>query len=380
MLKSFYKISIGVLIVVLLPLQSYPQTVTGSIVHDGVTRNYRLHIPPNFDQNQPTPLVFNLHGYTSNAIEQEFYSAMNLVSDTAGFLVCYPNGVGESWNVGWNFGSNEDDVGFFGALTDTLIANYNVDPGRVYSCGMSNGGFMSYRLACELNNKIAAVASVTGSMSPQYFPQCDPGRAVPAMEIHGTSDDVVWYNGTPNVSIHMDTVVLFWAENNSCNLDADTIPIPNTNQGDFSTATRIDFNDCDNDAMVSFIKIQGGGHTWPGAPISIGVTNQDINASVEIWNFFNQFSLGSPTDTEEAFSAQTVKVFPNPASHTLYLSLNFDHPYRNYEIFNSQGQSLLRGQIDQIPQSIDVSALSPGVYYLSVEGTNRKENVVFVRI
>jgi polyhydroxybutyrate depolymerase len=376
-MQSIYtKFKLGLILVALLPLQLFAQqTITGSIQHDGMTRDYRLYLPAGYDANNPPPLVFNLHGFGSNALEQELYSTMNLVADTANFLVCYANGVDNSWNVGWNFGTNTDDVSFINALIDTFITNYNVDPNRVYSCGMSNGGFMSYRLACELNDRIAAIASVTGSFSPQFYPQCNPGRAVPVMEIHGTADDVVFYGGTPNVSIHMDTVIQFWAQNNACNLVADTTAVPDINQADNCTASRIDFNDCDNDAMVSFYKIQGGGHTWPGALFSIGTTNQDINASVEIWRFFNRFTLDGAVSTEEEVNPEeTVQVFPNPAQDFLQLSTN---DYEHYEIYNIKGQRLSQGALNQ--NTVDIHNLVSGMYYLSLSNEKKRIHLPFVK-
>ncbi len=220
------------------------QTTTGTLLHDGLQRNYRLHLPTGYSADQEYPLVFNLHGFTSDALQQEFYSGMNAVADTAGFIVCYPNGVNNAWNVGWSFGSTADDVGFIENLIQELAENYGIDTTRVYSCGMSNGGFMSYRLACELNDRIAAIASVTGGMFSGYLPQCEPGRPVPILEIHGTADDVVPYDGTPNVNAPVETTVNFWADNNGCAAMPDGIPLPNTAPNDGSTAERFDYPGC----------------------------------------------------------------------------------------------------------------------------------------
>ena len=136
------------------------ETIAIDLEFDGEDRDYRLRIPANFDGETALPLVFNLHGFTSNATQQELYSRMNVVADTAGFFICYANGIGAAWNVGWDFGSSADDVGFINFLIDQISAEYPILSDQIYSCGMSNGGFMSYRLACELNQRIAAVASV----------------------------------------------------------------------------------------------------------------------------------------------------------------------------------------------------------------------------
>ncbi|MBK8080095.1 MAG: hypothetical protein IPK25_07340 [Saprospiraceae bacterium] len=188
------------------------QTVSGTLTHDNVVRNYRLRLPKDHQKTEAIPLVFNFHGFTSNAGQQELYSGMNTLADKERFAVCYPNGINAAWNVGWSFGSTADDVGFTEAMIEKFVTDYGFDRNRIYACGMSNGGFFSYHLACNLSNKIAAVASVTGSMVPGTFEKCNPSVSVPVMEIHGTADDVVAYPGTPNVSLPLDSVMAFWSE------------------------------------------------------------------------------------------------------------------------------------------------------------------------
>ncbi|MCB0585937.1 MAG: T9SS type A sorting domain-containing protein [Phaeodactylibacter sp.] len=351
-----------------LPAQN---VITGSINYEGVERGYRLYVPPAANSGQALPLVFNLHGYGSNAAQQEFYSGMNMVADTAGFFACYPNGRGSAWNVGWDFGSTADDVGFISALIDELAANYEIDPQRIYSCGMSNGGFMSYRLACELNTRIAAIASVTGSMVPSYFNNCNPGRAVPVMEIHGTADDIVPYEGEPGLSVNIDTVVHFWAENNSCDLNPAAENLPDASLLDGSTVTRFDYNDCENGHRVSLLRVIGGGHTWPGAIFNIGATNQDINASVEIWRFFSQFTLGEISSLEEAAeTAPILNLFPNPTAGLIQLKPGAG-PLQVI-VYNAVGQPLLQEQLSGAA-TLDVSGWRPGIYFVEARSAKGRE-------
>ena len=175
------------------------QDISGTIMHDGLERTYYLHLPTNYVEGTPLPLVFNLHGFSSNALEQGLYSNMNPTADANDFLVCYPEGTSDGnnqfWNVGWNPTVTVDDVGFINALIDEFDANYSIDLTRVYSCGMSNGGFMSYKLACDLGERFAAVASVTGGMSHNQSNTCNPVRKIPTMQIHGTADPTVAYEG-----------------------------------------------------------------------------------------------------------------------------------------------------------------------------------------
>lgn len=350
------------------------QTSIGTLEHDNISRSYRIHLPPDFDPQESLPLVFNLHGFTSNAFQQEAYSEMNNVADTARFIVCYPDGIGQAWNVGWSFGSTADDIGFISAMIDEFAENYNINTNRVYSCGMSNGGFMSYHLACNLPEKIAAIASVTGSMVPGTLEDCfpDPGR--PILEIHGTADPTVPYQGASGIAIPIETVVAHWISANECLLVSDTTDYPDINTGDNSTASRIDYRDCEGDKLVSFIKIFNGGHTWPGASITfIGTTNQDLNASSTIWNFFNRFSLDQTTSIEEDFEEIGLVIYPNPTTHFLKLNLTSGNSEPNqqldYKVIGTSGQIYQDGQLS-FDKTIDINTLSSGVYWLQL--TNHK--------
>jgi polyhydroxybutyrate depolymerase len=354
---------IPVLLCLMLPvsLLQAQETVTGSFEFDGQERDFRLRIPPSsFDGARP--LVFNLHGFGSNAFQQEAYAQMNPVADTAGFYVCYPNGISNAWNVGWTFGSTADDVGFISALIDTLAAQYSIDPERIYACGMSNGGFMSYRLACELNDRIAAIASVTGSMVPAYISECAPGRPVPVLEIHGTEDATVPYEGQPLLAISIEELLAFWNANNGCDGDAVTAELPNTNTTDASTVSFIESAGCAERGDVWHFRINGGGHTWPGSPIAIGVTNQDINGSAEIWHFFSRFTLSGLSSSADHPEPVRLALFPNPTRGQAQVVL----PESGGElmVFNAAGQPVIRQLIEGRLATLDLFALPPGAYWV----------------
>ncbi|MEQ8702542.1 MAG: PHB depolymerase family esterase [Phaeodactylibacter sp.] len=344
-------------------LSNAQETIIGSFSFDGQERDYRLRIPPATISGE-RPLVLNLHGFTSNAWQQEAYSQMNAVADTAGFYVCYPNGINNAWNVGWTFGSTADDVGFINALLDTLIANHGIDPERLYACGMSNGGFMSYRLACELNDRIAAVASVTGSMVPAYMGSCTPGRPVPVLEIHGTEDPTVPYTGQAFLAISIEELLSFWRANNECDGDPVVEELPNTNADDESTVSIIQSTGCTERGEVLHYRINNGGHTWPGAPISLGVTNQDINGSVEIWHFFRQYTRSGLSSIAAYAGPGTLDLFPNPAIERVHVSL----PSSGGELslFNIAGQLIHRQAIQHKTTELNVSFCTPGVYWVRV--------------
>ena len=346
----------------------YAQTTVETLEHDGITRSYRIHLPPDFDPQESLPLVFNLHGFTSNAFQQEIYSGMNTVADSARFIVCYPDGIGQAWNVGWSFGSTADDIGFISAMIDVFATNYNINTNRVYSCGMSNGGFMSYHLACNLPEKIAAIASVTGSMVPGSLADCTPDPARPIMEIHGTADPTVPYEGSANIALPIESVVSHWLTANDCLLTPDTTDYPDINTGDNCTASRIDYRNCEDDKIISFIKVFNGGHTWPGSSITfIGTTNQDFNASSTIWNFFNRFSVDETTAVVPLPAAVKISLYPNPASEILRLKIingerNNTFPLA-YQIIGTDGR-VYEDKIISADTDIDIRALATGVYWL----------------
>ncbi|MFT6727552.1 MAG: polyhydroxybutyrate depolymerase, partial [Flavobacteriales bacterium] len=269
------------------------QNITSSFVYQDSTREFMTYIPQAYLDNssEAVPLLLNLHGYGSVNWQQELYGDFRPIADAENFIICHPNGTVDAlgsrfWNSG--IGSTIDDIGFISALIDSLEILYNIDSEKVFSTGMSNGGFMSLTLACELPNKVKAVASVTGSMTAFQINNCNNTNPTPMMQIHGTNDQTVIFEGSENVE-GIENVVGFWVNQNGCDSVAVQTNIPDNNAGDNSTATRYDFNqNCGDDASVVFYKVENGGHTWPGASFLIPgeVTNLDFDASAVIWEFF----------------------------------------------------------------------------------------------
>ena len=193
-------------------------TVIDSISSSSIYRTYRLYKPLSYTGSQAYPLVINLHGYTSSAIAQQYYGNFMPIADTAKFLVVHPQGTKDASNQPyWNAGistTGVNDLLFISQLIDSLKTIYNIDPNAIYSTGMSNGGFMSNFLACNLSNKITAIAGVTGTMFSSVSPTCNPGRPVPVMHIHGTADGTVPYNGGSG-TLAVDTLMKFWRIKNN---------------------------------------------------------------------------------------------------------------------------------------------------------------------
>ena len=350
------------LITCFLLLQIAAKAQTDSFIVDGVYRNFTVHPPVGYNAATAYPLVLNLHGYTSNAAQEEFYTQMDVSSDANHYFVVYPNGISNYWN---SFGAGADDVKFLGELIDTISARYHINPKRVYSCGMSNGGYMSYTLACTLADRLAAIASVSGTMSTNTYSTCHPARKIPIMHVHGTTDPIVPYATGATNSIGVEQTLAFWRDTDACQLTTDTVYLPNTNTTDSSTVQRIRYPSCANGNEILFYKIINGGHTWPGSPVSIstyGNTNRDIYATDEIWNFFNRYTLDGP-NTGICCEPQTtlIRAYPNPAENTLNIASDYD--VVSADIYDDAGRKVLSSVKSK---KLDISALEPGIYMVKI--------------
>lgn len=332
-------------------------TIQGSFDHDSITRNYLLYVPAAYSHATSVPLVINLHGYGSNAMEQMFYSNFMPVADTAGFLVVHPNGtLDQNSSTHWNaFGlAYVDDIGFLSALIDTLAVSYSINKDRVYSTGMSNGGFMSYSLACFLSSRIAAIASVTGTMTQNILSACNPSRQVPVMQIHGTADASVPYTGN-SLFASVQNIIDFWVSQNGCSTTPVVTQVPDIDTTDGCTAVHYLYPDGFNGTTVELYKIDDGGHTWPGAPVTIGVTNMDFNASAEIWRFFRQYDInGLITGTENQKPLQPqARIWPNPSSGIINIMLA-DESEGKIAVYNTLGQLLDIVSIESRNHALDL--------------------------
>ena len=345
------------------------QTINASITHDGIQRDYIVYIPELYDGTTTVPLVLNFHGYGSNAAQQMFYGDFRDIADTEGFLLVHPEGttfIGDQfWNVGFpGLSSTIDDVGFTEALIDELATLYAIDLDRVYATGMSNGGFMSFLLACQLSEKIAAVASVTGSMTQDTFDDCNAQHPTPVLQIHGTDDGVVLYNGN-NLSIPIADVISYWVDYNNCETTPTTTTLPDVDVSDGSTVEHSVYEDGDNGITTEHMKVIGGGHTWPGSVLNTAGTNQDIDASMEIWLFFSRYDINGPLSVNEFDNIQ-VNIYPNPTQSKINLSLNFSKEV-DYELFSPLGKQLMNGTFTSSNEEIDLSNLPSNIYFLKVD-------------
>ena len=347
---------------------SAQQTINASITHDGIERDYIIYVPEIYDGSTAVPLVLNFHGFGSSASQQMFYGDFRDIADTEGFLLVHPEGTtligNQFWNVGFpGLSSTIDDVGFTEALIDELATLYTIDLDRVYATGMSNGGFMSFLLACQLSEKIAAVASVTGSMTQDTFDDCNAQLPTPVLQIHGTEDDVVLYNEN-NLSLPIPDVISYWVDHNNCETTPTTTTLPDVDVSDGSTIEYSVYEDGDNGITTEHMKVIGGGHTWPGSVLNTAGTNQDIDASMEIWLFFSRYDINGLLSTDD-YENRHVSIYPNPTQSKINLSLNYAKEV-HYKLFSPLGKQLMTGTITSGNEEIDISHLPSNIYFLKV--------------
>ncbi len=356
------------------------QTIKKTLIHDGIEREYILYIPANYTGNTLVPVVFNFHGYTANAAQQMRYGDFRPLAEQHGFLIVHPQGtIDIHGNTHFNVGrgrSTTDDVGFTAALIEELSSSYMIDSKRIYSTGMSNGAFMSYRLACELNDKIAAIASVTGSMVKEQQNNCTILHPTPILEIHGTSDHVIPYDGNNDFEAITD-VLNFWTVSNNGDITAVITAIEDSNTTDDTTAEHHVYAHGDNGVTVEHFKIIGGTHKWPGNPYPSSGTNYDIDTATEIWKFFSKYDIDGATqvlsvDNESVVRNAKMNIYPNPATSYIKVGGNSIEQRLAYKIISLQGMLITTGKVTPRNAEINISSLTSGVYFLIIENTSYK--------
>ena len=254
--------------------------------HDGLDRYYFIYKPDNLNTNISVPVLFALHGYGSSALSHLTYTNYFPLADRDNFIVLYPQGattptLSSHWNVGgWTSKSTVKDIEFIETIIDLVKSKIQIDERRIYSSGMSNGGYMSYSLACNLGNKIAAIASVTGSMTPETYDDCNPGKPISILQIHGLQDFTVPYTGAP-FSKTIPEVIEYWANHNSCSLEPNRL----IKYSDLALVNFDTYENCLNNTNVKLILHPEMGHSWPF------INTYNISASDEVWNFVSKYDL-----------------------------------------------------------------------------------------
>ena len=279
-----------------------PEDIKYEIVFGGATRNYVLYVPRSLAKDRPAPLLLVFHGGGGHAYNMPRFTGFNALAESRGFLVAYPDSLNTHWNDTRAL-SPADDVGFVSALLDELERSFPVDPARIYATGMSNGGFFAQRLACDLSDRIAAVASVAATMPETLVPLCHPAQPVSVMFIQGTADPLVHIEGgtvarTHGRSVSLANAVYFWLNHDQINSKPESTDLPSYDRN--GTRVHRDVHaGGKQDTEVVVYTIRGGGHTWPGGEqyfpaFLVGKVNHDLNASEVIWDFVSRHKRQQP--------------------------------------------------------------------------------------
>jgi polyhydroxybutyrate depolymerase len=275
---------------------------THTLIQQGIQRSYILYTPAAAVRGTSLPLVIGLHGGRSNPERFAQTTAFNPLANQEGFFVAYPAGINGNWNDGRNSATppTQDDVGFISALIDDVQRFKKVDSRRIYATGISNGGFMSHRLGCELPHKIVAIASVASTIAVPVAARCKTQKPVPVLMINSPMDAFVpWQGGTVaggrgGAIVSVLDMLKVWCVNNQCSQQAN-IQTPQPTVMDGTAITITSRRGLQRNSDVVLVKVEGGGHTWPSGVQQperlVGKTTQNLNATQFIWNFFKGQTL-----------------------------------------------------------------------------------------
>jgi len=291
--------------------------LTKTLYHEKIKRTYHVYLPPDFRKDEPAPLVIALHGGKGDGRGFDQNTTAGTLTEAAaarGVVLVFPEGINKQWCDGRtemlkNKDETYDDTGFISRIIDSMVETYGINPKRVYVTGISNGGFMSVRLAMELSEKIAAAAPVAAQVS-KALKDKTPKRPISILIINGTKDPLVPFNGGDlrlfgvgrsrgEVLSTAETVELF-RRHNGCDPIPKKSKLEDKDPDDGATVEVERYTGGKDGTEVILLKVIGGGHTWPGGkqylgPRIIGTVCRDINAGEMILDFFSAHSREDPS-------------------------------------------------------------------------------------
>jgi polyhydroxybutyrate depolymerase len=277
-----------------LSIHAQPQQKDEEMAVDGMKRKFTTYIPAVTEKNYKMPLIISLHGGFASPKGQFHLADFRPIADKDKFLVICP----ASKHIFHDGKDNKgiDDVKFIDQIIAYAINTYHADPERIYVTGISNGGFLTSRLACELSNKIAAIAVVAATMD--IGEGYAPVKPMPVIYMHGSKDPVFSGKGGKFFGrrfYSFDQVLKVWADLDKCDPNPIITNISDT-AGDSTRIVKEEYTNPANGFKVIGYNIINGGHTWPGGwqylpRFLVGKTTKNLNACQEIWNFFKQYKL-----------------------------------------------------------------------------------------
>ena len=369
MTKLFHSLFLFIVCISFSYAQGY---ISETIQYDGLTREYSIYVPASYDGTTSFPLLFNFHGGGGDIASQIAIADMSPIADTANFIVVYPQARqdpsdGNSFNWIPKVPGTFDDVPFISSLIDTIAINYEIDQNRIYACGYSLGGDMSFELACKLNSRIAAIAPVARTMQANPDSFCFPEHPTGVLTILGTDDNTSPYNGITYLGteyyLSAAATHSYWANHNNCDVNPTMSTVsPSVERYTWSTTSGCSY--------VEELKVIGGGHDWPG---SFG--NMTIDASEEIWQFVSRYDINGLIECSTAsineYSKDNFRVYPNPVNSELTIEMDLSEE-KKYRIYSTIGELVSSGKLNSNLNTIDLSSLPPNVYVLNISNHSVK--------
>ena len=352
-----------------------------TVNHNQIDRRFYLYVPNNYSANVPIPILFNFHGGGGDPISYMNYTSdMRGLAEANNFILIYPQAIADpgtgsiSWIDKATNGAPRDETLFIESIINSVSSNYSVDLDRIYACGYSEGGIFSYELACRLNNYIAGIASVSGSMLSESersnlgFSNCSPQHPTAIMLIPGTNDSnahslyqgccLDW--GLDSYYLSVDQITDYWTNYNTTDNNPSVSDVSNTNTSDGSTVQRKIWSNGQGGVEVQELKIIGGEHEWPGTS-----GNMDINANNEIWQFLSKFDKNGMIDNLNFKDFQrTISVTPNPFNDYFIIEGVENDLIELYDLHGKILQSKFNDNV------FDTESLKRGVYIIFIKGKN----------
>jgi len=345
---------------------------TMTMMYEGVEREFIVYVPEIYDtENVAVPVLLSLHGLGDNM--NNFSNAgFHHIADTANFIVVTPQAlvdpnpllglVGAAWNSGATFAGiappnqGVDDAGFLLSIVDHLATMYQVDHTRIYATGFSMGAYMTNRLACEKSHRMAAIASVAGTIGSLLT--CEPANKIPSCHFHGTADQTITFTNNGS-GMDPEAMVNFWVTHNECDTPAVMTALPDI-ASDGYTIEHYRYENTTSMEDVEFFKVNGADHTWLNQ-------NNDIWYAEEIWNFLSQYSREGATSIEELHADHIgLRIYPNPLTgNTLHLSTSTSVRFERAVLLNTAGQVVYEEILDG-RDAIEVGVLPKGMYFVQL--------------
>lgn len=353
-------------------LTAFSQLTDETISINGVSRTYKLYVPVGFNAQTESPdMIIIMHGLGGTNADM-VAAGFNNIADTARVIAVYPQALNNSfgmaaWNNGTLLGSTADDIGFMHELINRGLTDFNVNPARVYASGFSMGSIMSHHMACSMNQRIAAIGAMSGTMATSDISSCVPMYKTPVIHLHGTADGTVPYSGSalPSLSLVSQTMD-FWKGVHGCASTADSTRLPDTGT-DTITVDRFVYDNCNPTGSLELWRFNGAGHVYLYKPVN------DIEEMIEVWWFLSRWSHPNPSTLDVAEASENLfRISPNPSNGILKITSNFEGAVQLYDL---NGSLVSEARISQGVTELDFSSVKKGIYLIQV-GTKTSKLVL----